>query len=185
MQKKAGLFLASILVTMMLLFAPQNGEAAIVRQYPEFGANELGIILDDFMLKTPFNPGKYYTIDNKEKTGNTVIYTVAQEKSMYYSKIFKVSVDSRTNLITGIDFQFYLKNARYNWYKSTYDSWGSAVKQRYGDPTEEGGSDTDPYGNFYENGKYKYLMFSKCSSNPLASNIVPEYGLFRVTISAL
>lgn len=187
MKEKVKLFAASFLMAIMLMLAPSIGDAAMLRPSPESGSNEFGQILDDFMLKETLTFGKYYTVEKKYTNNGVTTYVIQQGAITRASETLEISANSETGFITKFTYRFFLPTANSNMMESIYNSWGAQVKQRYGNPTEEGRTEFGhPYGKFIENGKYKYRIASEVVSGLGHSTAASRgSGIFTVEIEAL
>jgi hypothetical protein len=183
MKKRLLLFVIG-LFAMTVMLIPKNSEASMFRGAPEFGTNEVRQIFDDFMLKTKFNLKPQYTIDETSKKGNLTTYIIDHGIARQFSSSLYITVNN-SGIITKIYFKTFCPSG-YN-VESFYKYWGGLVIERYGEPTDAGTTDFgNMYGNYYEDGKYKYSIVSQVV-NPQTFVPVPTKGLgiFEVKIEAL
>jgi hypothetical protein len=182
---------ASAIFMLVLLLTPKTGDAAMLRPTPEFGARELGVVLDDFMLKSKVNFGKFYTTENEITKNGTTRYLISKGDfaSRYSSSpLFTVTTNANTGMITSIIFEYYLTGGLSDsQIESFYSAWVQPVKQRYGNPTEEGRSQFGyPYSNFIENGKYKYKIEAyRITPSGKTTSSSNGIGVFSLHIDAI
>ncbi|WP_371380424.1 hypothetical protein [Sporomusa aerivorans] len=159
MRNKSLVFLASILLIAVFVIAPATANAQLRDSYGEFGAAQVGKILDDYMLKSKFVLAKGDTIESQNvyKDGSKNI-VIAKTDRVKYSPELTITTDAN-DIITRINFQYFIKQDISNdSRKRLHDAWSYAVKGRYGNPTEEGIDSKYgfPYSRYVEIGKYQY-----------------------------
>lgn len=159
MKNRFLVFLASFLLIAVFVISPATANAQLRDSYGEFGAVQVGKLLDDYMLKSKFVLAKGDTIESQNvyQDGSKSI-VIAKTDSVKYSPNFTITTNSK-GIITRINFQYFIKQDMSNDSRTRlHNAWSYEVKGRYGNPTEEGIDSKYgfPYSRYVEIGKYQY-----------------------------